>query len=178
MWQLHIRKLAHRPYKPDNLLPFVIALIVLTLAWGSKLGQIVEERDYLIRTIAFEACGEPELGKVAVAYAVLNRRKSGVWGDRIQAVVTSPGQFEPWMTRRKEIERLSPTDPCYQSSAAIADAVLEGRVSDPTAGATHFLNPEIVRARRNGSLPAWADGQGHPIGRHTYYSPSRGGLPD
>jgi Cell Wall Hydrolase len=133
-----------------------------------------EERDYLIRTIAFEASGEPEEGKSAVAHVILNRQMSGRWGDNIKEVVTHPWQFEPWMTRRREMQRLSPTDPRYQSAARIADAVLAGEMPDPTAGATHFLNPTIVRKRRGGSLPAWAHGEGHPIGRHTFYSPEEG----
>jgi spore germination cell wall hydrolase CwlJ-like protein len=116
------------------------------------------------------------VGRVAVAHAVLNRKKSGRWGASIQAVVTAPGQFQPWMTRRREMERLSSLDPCYQSAAAIADAVLGGQVPDPTAGATHFLNPIIVRARRTGTLPSWASGHGRPIGRHTFYSPDRSGA--
>ncbi len=62
-----------------------------------------EDRDYLIRTIAFEAGEEPDEGKAAVAHVVLNRTKSGRWGDTIKDVVTRPWQFEPWMTRRKEI---------------------------------------------------------------------------
>ena len=65
-----------------------------------------EDRDYLIRTIAFEAGEEPDEGKAAVAHVVLNRTKSGRWGDTIKDVVTRPWQFEPWMTRRKEIGRL------------------------------------------------------------------------
>ena len=78
-----------------------------------KLRQAVlsyapEERDYLIRTIAFEASGEPEEGKAAVAYVILNRKMSGRWGDNIKDVVTHPWQFEPWMTRRREMERLLP----------------------------------------------------------------------
>jgi spore germination cell wall hydrolase CwlJ-like protein len=105
-----------------------------------------------------------------VAYVVLNRKKSGRWGDNIKAVVTSPGQFEPWMTRRTAIEGLSPDDPRYQGAAIIADAVLTGQTPDPTAGATHFLNPVIVRVRRGGSLPSWASGKGQPIGRHVFYS--------
>ena len=150
---------------------FIIAVIVLALFWGYQLRQRVDERDYLIRTLAFEASGETEVGKVAVAYVVLNRKRSGRWGDNIKAVVTSPGQFEPWMTRRREIEGLSPNDPRYQSAAIIADAVLSGQTPDPTAGATYFLNPIIVRERRGGSLPSWARGEGQPIGRHTFYSP-------
>jgi len=133
-----------------------------------------EERDYLIRTIAFEASGEPEEGKAAVAHVILNRMRSGRWGDNIKEVVTHPWQFEPWMTRRKEMVRLSPYDPRYQNAARIADDVLTGQRPDPTAGATHFLNPTIVRQRRGGSLPSWARGQGQPIGRHTFYSPDEG----
>jgi N-acetylmuramoyl-L-alanine amidase len=102
---------------------------------------------------------------------VLNRKKRGRWGDNIKAVVTHPGQFEPWTTRRKAMEKLAPNDPRYRSAAIIADAVLSGQTPDPTAGATHFLNPTIVRARRGGSLPSWASGEGRPIGRHVFYSP-------
>ena len=74
----------------------------------------VDDRDYLIRTIAFEASGEPRMAKIAVAYVVLNRKKSGRWGDTIKAVVTQPGQFEPWTTRRTEIEKLSADDPAIK----------------------------------------------------------------
>ena len=130
-----------------------------------------EARDYLIRTIVFEAAGETEIGKAAVAHVILNRKRIGRWGDKIQDVVTHPWQFEPWMTRRDEIEKLSPKDPRYQDAAYIADAVFAGRIPDPTAGATHFLNPVVVRKRRDGSLPSWTDGQGRPFGRHVFYSP-------
>jgi spore germination cell wall hydrolase CwlJ-like protein len=152
----------------------IIALIVLVLFWGSERRQAIDERDYLIRTIVFEAFGETEVGRIAVAHVILNRKRIGRWGDNIKDVVTHPGQFEPWMTRRREIEGLSPNDPRYQSAARIADAVLSGQTPDPTAGATHFLNPTIVRERRDGSLPSWARGEGRPIGRHTFYSPDEG----
>ena len=142
------------------------------LAWR----QAVDDRDYLIRTIVFEASGEPQMAQIAVAYVILNRKKSGRWGDNIKAVVTHPGQFEPWATRRTEIEGLSPDDPRYKSAALIADAVLSGQTPDPTAGATHFLNPTIVRERRGGALPSWAQGEGLPIGNHTFYFPEEGGA--
>ena len=131
-----------------------------------------KERDYLIRTIAFEAADEFDEGKAAVAHVILNRKRSGRWGDDIKEVVTRPWQFEPWMTRRTEVERLSFDDRRYQDAARIADAVLTGQMSDPTAGATHFLNPTVVRQRRGGSLPSWARGEGQPIGRHTFYYPN------
>ena len=60
----------------------------------------LEDRDYLIRTIAFEAAHEPALGKAAVAHVILNRKKSGGWGSTVKEIVTQPWQFEPWMTIR------------------------------------------------------------------------------
>lgn len=133
-----------------------------------------EDRDYLVRTMVFEAGAEPDEGKAAVAHVILNRERSGRWGNSIRQVVTARWQFEPWMTKREEIEALSLTDPRYRDAAQIADAVLSGEIPDPTAGATHFLNPEIVRQRRGGSLPAWAQGEGQSIGRHTFYQPDEG----
>ena len=45
-------------------------------------GQVIthfdaEDRDYMIRTIVFEADGEPEEGKIAVAYVILKADISG-----------------------------------------------------------------------------------------------------
>jgi len=169
MRELRIREL---PAAAERLCTSVlIAAVAVALFCVYQLHEIASERDYLIRTIAFEASGETEIGKLAVAYVIVNRKKSGRWGNTIKSVVTSPGQFEPWITQRTAIEKLSVDDPRYRSAAIIADAVLRGQTSDPTAGATHFLNPVIVRARRGGSLPAWASGEGRPIGRHVFYSP-------
>src|SRR5262245_31460534 len=70
---------------------------------------------------------------------------SGGWGDNIRDVVTRPWQFEPWMTRRREMEKLTPDDDRYRAAARIADAGLTGEMLDPTAGATHFLNPSFSK---------------------------------
>jgi hypothetical protein len=128
-----------------------------------------EDRDYIIRTIAFEAAEEPDEGKAAVAYVILNRQRVGRWGHTVKEVVTHPGQFEPWMTKRSEMEELPQEDRRYQDAARVADAVLAGNTPDPTAGATHFLNPTVVRERRGGTLPDWASGEGQPIGNHLFY---------
>ena len=74
MRQLRIRELPAASDKLGN--AFVIALIVLAFLWGNQLRQIVEDRDYLIRTIAFEASGETEVGKIAVAYVVVPSENS------------------------------------------------------------------------------------------------------
>jgi spore germination cell wall hydrolase CwlJ-like protein len=101
--------------------------------------------------------------------------RAGGWGANIKEVVTRPGQFEPWMTRREDMEKLSLDDPRYRSAAQIADAVLTGQKLDPTAGATYFLNPAVVRQRRGWSLPSWAQGEGQSIGRHIFYASGAGG---
>jgi conjugal transfer mating pair stabilization protein TraG len=112
-----------------------------------------EERDYLIRTIAFEASGEPEEGKAAVAHVILNRKRSGRWGDNIKDVVTRPWQFEPWTTRRTEMKKLSPGDHRYQDAARIAEAVLTGQMPDPTEGATPLPQSHSCSAEA-GRFPA------------------------
>ena len=137
----------------------------------TRLSVDSKARDYLIRTIVFEGEGESEMAKAAVVHVILNRQRVGKWGDKIKDVVMRAWQFEPWMTRREEIKGLSPKDPRYEDAAEIVDSVISGRIPDPTAGATYFLNPVIVRQRRGGSLPLWADGRGRPIGRHVFYSP-------
>src|SRR6188508_1307969 len=58
-----------------------------------------EDRDYLVRTIVFEASEEFDEGKAAVAHVILNRTRNGRWGDNIKDVVTDPWRFEPWMTK-------------------------------------------------------------------------------
>jgi len=168
---------------PSNSLPLCLFAakpqgteIVGTPIHLSASTYTLEERDYLIRTVAFEATHETNKGKAAVAHVILNRKRSGRWGDNIKDVVTRPWQFEPWMTRRKEMEELSPNDSRYQTAARIADAVLAGQIPDPTAGATHFLNPIVVRQRRGGSLPSWANGEGVSIGSHAFYSQAEAGA--
>jgi spore germination cell wall hydrolase CwlJ-like protein len=59
-------------------------------------------RDLLIRTVIGEAGAEPDEGKAAVAGVVLNRLRSGDYGDSVAKVVLAKNQFEPWGSRRQE----------------------------------------------------------------------------
>lgn len=128
-------------------------------------------RDLLIRTVFGEAAQEPPQGQAAVAHVILNRAKAGRYGGNdVPDVVFAPNQFEPWQTRSGELFALSPDSPDYQRIGSVVDSVLSG-AQDPTGGATHFLNPDIVRQRRGGSLPGWAQSQGQAIGRHTFFAP-------
>jgi Cell Wall Hydrolase len=128
------------------------------------------DRDYSIRTMLGEAADQPDNGIGAVAHVIMNRARDGGFGGTSPAdVVLAPDQFEPWSTRRRELLGYSPDSPDYKRAGKIFDDVVSGKMPDPTGGATHFLNADIVRQRRGGSLPNWAQGEGTRIGGHTFY---------
>lgn len=130
-----------------------------------------QDRDMLIRTVIGEAGDQSPQGQSAVAHVVLNRVASGQYGGSPSAVVLAPGQFEPWQTKAKELVGISPKSPQYQRVGQIVDSAASGSDPDPTQGATHFLDPAIVKARRGGSLPDWAQGKSIAIGSHNFYAP-------
>lgn len=129
------------------------------------------DRDIVARTVVGEAAGQPFAGQQAVANVILNRLRSGKFGGSISDVVFAPYQFEPWQTRRGELMAIPSDSPAYMQATQAIDAALQ---NDPTGGATHFLNPQIVM-RRTGKLPTWAQGPGLPIGQHTFFNPGSGG---
>lgn len=130
------------------------------------------DRDLLIRTVIGEAGNQPDEGQAAVANVVLNRAAAGTYGGSgVQDVIFAKNQFEPWMTRKNELMAIDTGSKTYQRAAANVDQVLLGVASDPTGGATHFLQPDIVRQRRGGTPPDWAQGAGQRIGDHVFYAP-------
>jgi len=130
------------------------------------------DRDIMARTIVGEAANQPFEGQQAVANVILNRLNSGRFGGSISDVIFAPNQFEPWQTRRGELEAIATNSPEYLRAVQAIDAA---GASDPTNGATHFLEPTIVRQRRGGTLPAWAQGPSTQIGNHLFFKPDGGG---
>lgn len=124
----------------------------------------------MVRTILGEASHEGLQGQAAVAHVILNRLSSGDYGKSATDVVLAPHQFEPWSTRAKELMAIQPNSEAYRNASDIVDMALSGEVPDPTGGATHFLNPNIVMQRR-GALPAWAKQPIATIGNHMFYAP-------
>ncbi len=55
----------------------------------------LEDIDALERLVQCEAAGEDTDGRILVADVVLNRVDTGIWGNDIQSVIASPGQFRP-----------------------------------------------------------------------------------
>jgi hypothetical protein len=107
-----------------------------------------DDRDALGRLAYAEAGGQGEEGLAAVIFAVLNRLASGHFGADVTAVVEAPGQFEP-VDRAGGHWRLLP--PLTATQRATIETILgliqQGRLPDPTHGATSFQNPSIVAAR-------------------------------
>lgn len=129
------------------------------------------DKDLVVRTILGEAAKEGPRGQAAVAHVILNRAAAGSYGKTPADVVLAPNQFEPWSTRKAELMAIKPTDPAYREASDIVDMAVSGDIPDPTGGATHFLNPAIVRQRRGGTLPNWAQTPVATIGNHSFYAP-------
>lgn len=142
----------------------------------SELNTSPSDRDYTIRTMIGEAGNQSDDGLAGVASVIQNRARSGSYGgSTARDVVLAPGQFEPWQTRGRELMGYTEDSPEYKRAASVYDRVASGEIPDPTGGATHFLNEKVVRERRGGKLPDWAQGQGTRIGDHTFYSPDKQG---
>ena len=124
------------------------------------------ELDVLARTVYGEARGESALGKLAVAYVIVNRaNRGGWWGNDIIEVCLCPSQFSMWNTSDpNRIEamwasmRNADFVECYRAAILAATGVEQ----DPTEGADHYHNLTVS--------PSWAEGRDYrTIGHHRFY---------
>src|SRR5690349_11802933 len=98
--------------------------------------------DYATRTVLAEG-GDP----ASIAHVIHNRLQDGSFGSGVRGVVTAPGQFEPWglpASASNHPSRYDPKSQQYKNAADVVRAVFSGQDSDPTGGATYFLNRKIV----------------------------------
>lgn len=137
---------------------------------GSDLSA--RDRDLMIRTIIGEAGNQSPMGQAAVAHVIANRVAAGTYGKTPSDVVLAPSQFEPWQTRKNELLGINPKSAAYQNIGDIVDMAHSGDIPDPTGGATHFLQENVVRQRRGGSLPSWAQQPIAKIEDHTFFAPN------
>ncbi|WP_062381972.1 cell wall hydrolase [Pseudomonas abietaniphila] len=132
-----------------------------------------KDRDVLARTLWGEARGEGLAGMVAVAWSIRNRVEDGKekswWGEGYAGVCQKPYQFscwnkgdpnQPYLTGAKQI----PFRELAQCRIA-ADQVIDGRVADPTGGATHYYAASMP------SAPKWANGAKKTLtlGNHIFF---------
>lgn len=82
-----------------------------------------EEREMLARLLYQEANIESIECQMAVASVVINRWKSGIWGDTLEKVVHATGQFSP----AKILYRTTPNETNYEA----VDYVLQNGITIP-----------------------------------------------
>lgn len=114
----------------------------------------------LAEAIIFEARGEPDVGKAAVAQVVINRTKDPRWGDSIKEVIHQPHQFSYLKDKHKQTP---PTNNDWITARKIAHGVISGAISNPVGEATHYHATRVK--------PKWAK-KLEPvakIGQHIFY---------
>jgi Cell Wall Hydrolase len=160
-------------WRPDERKPLLSskALRRLALLRGLNGGQ----RERALRCLAFvawaEARGDGVAGMRAVVAAVMNRSRSPAYPAHPCEIIGQAGAFEPVgkdgyrataLALRRRALAPFPRPPNMLDAAALQMARLlvwnlarRAEHPDPTGGATHFLAPEVLRARGQ-PLPRWA----------------------
>jgi len=123
------------------------------------LHQLSEE-ELLTACLWAEARGEPEQGQQAVCNVILNRVKKRM-ARSISAVILQPNQFS-WtnpgdVNFSKVFTAKTATPKEWQRAQHIAQVALAGTLADNTLNADHYLNVEVTRKQRGGTLPKWAE---------------------
>jgi spore germination cell wall hydrolase CwlJ-like protein len=139
----------------------------LFLFWSNM--DFRDELYFLALTVAQEAGWEPFMGQLAVAHVIVNRTKCSK-ASVIDTVFRNM-QFSCWNTNsptRMNLDTIP--DGILKISYMAAAAAYFNLKEDPSNGATHYLNEEVTRKLRGGSLPGWFD-EGKVtvrIGQHTF----------
>lgn len=132
----------------------------------------VDEPLWIALTVWQEAAGEPWEGKLAVAWSIVNRMRDGRWPSSASDVVFQPLQFSAWNAdspTRMRLDEIRPDNPVWADCYKAACAAYFGLSGDPTRGANHYLNAQVVLSA-SGRLPSWysEDKVTASIGRHRF----------
>lgn len=117
----------------------------------------------LATAVYFEARGEPLVGQVAVAKVVMNRVKDDRHPKTVCDVVRFRVKTTCAFSFMCEKDALVVKDMnAWRSSVNIASLVFNGKLTDPTNGATHFHAKTVQ--------PKWSNVQvTAKIGNHIFY---------
>jgi len=132
-----------------------------------------KDRDVLARTLWGEARGESLAGQIAVAWTIRNRVNDGKdkswWGEGYAGVCQKPYQFSCWNKNDPNYSCLSGAKPIpfreFAQAKIAADQVINGKVPDPTGGATHYYATTMPKP------PTWTRGakQTLKLGHHAFF---------
>jgi len=143
------------------------AVAVATPAGAEPRIDIAKEIGCLALNIYFEARGEPELGKIAVAHVVLNRVADRRFPSTVCDVVRQGGedelhrcQFSWWCDGQSDRPRNARS---WEAVKTVAQKVYWGFSDDPTYGALWYHADSVS--------PSWGKvfAPGPKIGQHQFY---------
>ena len=130
-----------------RLIAFGIAFIVITSAEARSETRVQrDEHHCLALALYWEARGEPQDGKVAVGWTILNRSKSPEFPSSVCGVVfdggeTPPCQFSWWCDGKSDRPRDRKS---WIRSQVVAARLLTDPPPDPTRGALFFHSTSIA----------------------------------
>ena len=136
-----------------------------------------KDLDILARTLWGEARGESLAGQIAVAWTIRNRvemdlhndGKPDWWGEGYAGICLKKYQFSCWNKNDPNYAYLSGAKAIpfreFAQAQIAADQVIDGKVPDPTGGATHYYATTMPKA------PAWAAKakQTLKLGHHVFF---------
>ena len=114
----------------------------------------------LAEAIVYEARGESDMGKAAVAHVILNRKEDPRWPNKIVDVIKQPHQFSYLKDKHKQSK---PTTDDWNRARKIAHGVIFGYINSPVGDATHY-HAKHVRPKWDKKLERVA-----VIGRHVFF---------
>ena len=160
------------------LLVLALLLTPYKLSGGLRMANVERAAELFLiaATVAMEAEGEPYKGKLAVAYVIVNRSVRRVPFKSISDVVLDPYDFSAWNTKGgRQLALDTIAFPIWRDSEKAAASAYYGIEKDPTHGADHYLNVELTRKLRGGSLPSWIKAMKRTtkIGLHTFYKEAK-----
>lgn len=128
--------------------------------------KILSDQNIMALMLTKEAASEPAAGKIACGHTVLTRIALGYehYGDRtIKGTILQPWQYSCFN---------KPVDISYDEECVyLAGLILDGLTKDPTNGATHYFNPDLVVEVPESYIDCRFEKR---IGRHIFYKPRWG----
>jgi len=124
---------------------FLSVFLTLIILNSPSIAYTTQDIECLALTIYFEARGEPQEGKIAVAFVVLNRVKSKKFPSSICDVVFDRCQFS-WTCDK--ISNIPKNKHAWNKSKQLATDILAHKYKDNTKGAQFFHKKTIT--------PKWA----------------------
>jgi spore germination cell wall hydrolase CwlJ-like protein len=104
----------------------------------------------LAEVIYFEARSEPSEGQIAVAFVVMNRTHKDGFPGTIEKVVKEQNDARCQFSYRCDgIKDQVKEQQAWTKAVQVATLVYNNKISDPTAGAEYYLNPEKTKVRFN-----------------------------